>query len=69
MLQVPYVGKYWRGKKLANLANLEPFANILFAKYFRFRNTGKYFINFEIDKMVGLLISNVAVIHRLRKTS
>ena len=31
---IPYVGKCWSGKKLANLANRGLFANILLANYF-----------------------------------
>ena len=33
-LYIPYVGKFWSGKKLANLANRGLFANILLANYF-----------------------------------
>ena len=27
---IPYMGKFWSGKKLANLANRRPFANLLY---------------------------------------
>ena len=33
-LCIPYVGKFWSGKKLANLVNRGLFANILLANYF-----------------------------------
>ena len=32
-LRIPYVGKFWCGKKLANLVNRMPFANVLHAYY------------------------------------
>ena len=34
MGQIPYVGKFWSGKKLANLGNCGLFANILPANNF-----------------------------------
>ena len=33
-LHLPYVGKFWSGKKMANLANCGFFANVLLANYF-----------------------------------
>ena len=41
---IPYVGKFWSGKKLANLANCGLFANILPANNF-FSEIQNYFSN------------------------
>ena len=41
---LPYVGKFWSGKKLANLANCGLFANILPANNF-FTEIQNYFSN------------------------
>ena len=43
---IPYVRKFWSGKKLANLANCEPFANFLLANYLAIsRNTAAEICN------------------------
>ena len=43
-IQLTYVGKFWSGKKLANLANCGLFANILPANNF-FSEIQNYFSN------------------------
>ena len=61
--KIPYVEKFWSGKKLANLANRMPFANFLPVNHFPFAiscsYTGSSFANILPSNWFGLAHSPI----------